>query len=87
MSIVKHFFHKFTTMSKKGEKMNFQTRFKELLEEKNISYNQVAKQTGIPVTTLSNYINRGSIPSMIQLIILADFFDCTIDYLVGREDD
>ena len=67
--------------------MSFQIRLKELLEERNITYNQVAKQTGIPVTTLSNYINRGSIPSMIQLIILADFFGCSIDFLVGREDD
>ena len=67
--------------------MAFQERFKELLDEKLISYSSVAKKTGIPVTTLSNYINRGSIPSMIQLTLLADFFGCSVDYLIGREDD
>lgn len=67
--------------------MTFTVRFKELLNEKGINYSFVAKETGIPVTTLSNYINRGSIPSMIQLTALADFFGCSIDYLVGREDD
>ena len=74
-------------MSKKGVEMNFRERLKELLEEKQIKYNSVAQQTEIPVTTLSNYINRGSIPSAEQLIKLANYFNCSIDYLVGREDD
>lgn len=65
----------------------FQTRLKELIKEKNLTYSFVAKQTRIPVTTLSNYLNRGSVPSIIQLRSLADFFECSIDYLVGREDD
>ncbi|MBQ3219820.1 MAG: helix-turn-helix transcriptional regulator, partial [Clostridia bacterium] len=64
--------------------MNFRERLKELLEEKQIKYNSVAQQTEIPVTTLSNYINRGSIPSAEQLIKLANYFNCSIDYLVGR---
>ena len=67
--------------------MTFQIRLKNLMHEKNVTYSFVAKQTGIPVTTLSNYFNRGSIPSMLQLSLLADFFECSIDYLVGREDD
>ncbi len=67
--------------------MTFQSRLKELINERNITYSFVAKQTAIPVTTLSNYINRGSVPSITQLSLLADFFECSLDYLVGREDD
>lgn len=67
--------------------MTFQQRLTELLAENKINYNFLAKQTGIPVTTISNYINRGSHPTVIQLIILADYFKCSIDFLVGREDD
>lgn len=67
--------------------MDFQQRFKDLLTENEVKYSFVASKTGIPVTTLSNYINRGSAPSISQLSILADFFGCSIDYLVGREDD
>lgn len=67
--------------------MTFTDRLKDLMIEKNLNYNTLAKQTLIPVTTLSNYINRGSLPSITQLSILADFFNCSIDYLVGREDD
>ena len=65
----------------------FQKILKELLEERQIKYNAVAQQTGIPVTTLSNYINRGSSPSITQLRLLADFFDVSVDYLVGRVND
>lgn len=67
--------------------MEFRERLCDLLAEKNINYNTLAKKTNIPVTTLSNYINRGSSPSIIQLNALADFFECTVDYLLGREDD
>ncbi len=65
----------------------FQKILKELLEERQIKYNAVAQQTGIPVTTLSNYINRGSSPSITQLRLLADFFDVSVDYLIGRVGD
>lgn len=67
--------------------MTFSERLNDLMIENNINYNTLAKKTSIPVTTLSNYKNRGSLPSITQLSILADFFNCSIDYLVGREDD
>jgi len=67
--------------------MTFLERFKELINENKINYRTLALKTKIPVTTLSNYINRGSIPSATQLSVLADFFDVSIDYLLGREDD
>ena len=73
-------------MSKEVNVM-FQKRLKELLEDRQIKYNALAQQTGIPVTTLSNYINRGSSPSITQLSILADFFEVSVDYLIGRVDD
>ncbi len=67
--------------------MNFKKRLRELINENSINYNTLSKQTGIPVTTLSNYINRNSSPSAVQLEILADFFECSVDYLIGREND
>lgn len=62
----------------------FIERLKDLMIENNLNFNTLAKQTLIPVTTLSNYLNRGSLPSVTQLSILADFFKCSIDYLIGR---
>lgn len=67
--------------------MDFKQRLNDLMVENELNYHLLAKNTGIPVTTLSNYINRGSLPSIIQLSILADYFEVSVDYLIGREDD
>lgn len=49
-----------------------------------ISQTEIARQTGIPQYQLSNYENGKSIPSLPAIIALADMFDVSIDYLVGR---
>ncbi len=67
--------------------MFFVKRLKELVAENGLSYNALAKSTGIPVTTLSNYINRGSLPTAPALCTLAEYFGCSVDYLLGLEDD
>ena len=68
-------------------KMNFLEIFKELKEENGLSITEISKKTGIPIPTLSNYLNRGSLPGVEQLILLAKFFNVSVDYLVGLEED
>ena len=67
--------------------MRFLERFLELINEKNVSISDVSKGTNLPRSTVSSYINRKSMPSAIQLEILANYFNVSIDYLVGREDE
>lgn len=67
--------------------MGFLEIFKDLKEENNFSITEISKRTGIPITTLSNYLNRGSLPGVEQLILLAKFFNVSVDYLVGLEED
>ena len=67
--------------------MLFKERLKELIKENQLTYNHISSHTGIPITTLSNYVNRGSSPSILQLNLLADFFEVSVDYLIGRADD
>lgn len=67
--------------------MNFLDRFLTLIKENNTTVSDISQQTGLPRSTISSYINRKSTPSAFQLEILANFFDVSIDYLVGREDD
>ena len=62
-------------------------KLRELAEEKGLSIKKIAKDCDIPYTTLSNYLNRGTEPSLKQLCAFADYFDVTVDYLVGRTDD
>ena len=67
--------------------MKFLDRFKELLLENGLTISDVAQKTNIPRSTISSYVNRKSTPSAIQLEAIADFFNVSLDYLVGRSDD
>lgn len=62
-------------------------RIKELREEKNISQLFLAKKIGTSQRNIGRWENLENEPSYSQLIKLADFFECSIDYLVGRSDD
>ena len=57
---------------------------KDLREDRDLRQSDVAKSTGIDQRTLSNYETGKTNPDSYALIRLADFFDVSIDYLVGR---
>ena len=59
--------------------------FNGLLAEKNINRKQFAEQSGIPYTTVIGWTNLNRLPDYTALIKIADFFQCSIDYLVGRQ--
>ena len=44
----------------------------------------IAKETGLAQAQLSDYENEKKLPSLPAIIALADMFDVSIDYLVGR---
>lgn len=44
----------------------------------------IAKETGISQHQLSLYENEKALPSLMAAIALADMFDVSLDYLVGR---
>lgn len=61
-------------------------RIRELREHKHLRQIDVADATGIDQKTLSNYETGKTNPDSYALIRLADFFEVSIDYLVGRCD-
>ena len=63
-----------------------ENRIKEL--RKNRGYTQVSlqMQTGIEQALLSKYENGERVPPTETLIRLADFFNVSIDYMLGRTD-
>ena len=63
-----------------------QNRIKELREDRDLRQSDLAKETGIDQRTISNYETGKSNPDSFALIKLADFFEVSIDYLVGRTD-
>lgn len=59
-------------------------RIKDLREDRDMRQIDLAKATGIDQRTISNYETGKSAPDCYALIKLADFFNVSIDYLVGR---
>ena len=62
-------------------------RIKELREEKNLLQKDLAKALNSNQRTISNWENGLAQPNIESLILLADFFEVSIDFLVGRSDD
>lgn len=68
--------------------INVQTvieRITALARQRGISINQVLRESGLNKSVLDN-MKRGSMPSADKLAALADYFDCSVDYLLGRVD-
>ena len=55
-------------------------------EGSGLSQTQLAKATGISQQKISYYENGKHAPSIEDCIILADFYDISLDELVGRAD-
>ncbi len=67
--------------------MKFCSIFKDLRKEFNYNQNDVAEKIGVTRSTVSDWETQRSEPSVAQLNKIADLFNVSIDYLVGREDD
>ena len=61
-------------------------RIKELRVSKGISMRQAALDLGMPYTTYVNYEKGAREPNSETLILLADYFNTSIDYLLGKSD-
>ncbi len=59
-------------------------RIKDLREDMDFRQCDLAEATGIDQRTISNYETGKTSPDAYALIKLADFFNVSIDYLVGR---
>lgn len=66
--------------------MDFTSRLSELRHAYGVSILQLANDVGVSLRALQYYASGAREPSMTTLIALADYFDVSIDYLVGRVD-
>lgn len=64
----------------------FAERLKELRLEKELGQEELANNVGLSHGIISLWENGLREPKMSNLILLAQYFDVTIDYLVGLED-
>lgn len=63
----------------------FKDVFVDLLQERSLSAYRVAKDTGIPKATVYEWVSGVREPAQLEhLTKLADYLDCSVDYLLGR---
>ncbi len=60
---------------------------KELIILNSVTESAIAENTGIPVSCISLYVRGQQAPYVDSLIKLADYFNCSVDYLLGRTDE
>mgnify|MGYP000897822203 FL=1 len=65
----------------------FSERLKELMADNGLNTLSLEKATGCTNSNISKWLHCKKAPTLNSLIILSDFFECSLDYLTGRSDD
>lgn len=65
----------------------FSKRLKELRIERGLSQEQLAKQVGLTHTAIGLWELNKRVPNLEAVIILAKFFNVSLDYIAGLVDD
>lgn len=67
--------------------MHFHERLKNLRITRNLTQKDIYTAVGLSMLGYQRYEYGERTPPLPTLIALADFFDVSLDYLVGRSDD
>lgn len=67
--------------------MNFAERLKEIRVARGLTQKQVYEAVGMSAIGYQRYEYGEREPAYQKLLALADYFDVSLDYLVGRSDD
>lgn len=65
---------------------DFGTRLRQLRHERGLHQRHIAEDLGILRESISNYERGAQIPHLPMLIDIADYFDVSLDYLLGRSE-
>ena len=65
----------------------FKDIFVKLLQERNVSSYKLTKDTGISNGLISKWKNGLKMPASGNLVKLSDYFDVSVDYLLGLTDN
>ena len=67
--------------------MKFNEIFKELRKDNLMNQEKLALLLNTTRSTISDWENKRSEPNIEQLNNIANYFNCTVDYLIGREEN
>ena len=60
---------------------------KKLRAEHNVSQQQLANAIGVSQQSVNKYENQNIEPDITTLMLIADYFHVTVDYLIGHDDE
>lgn len=66
--------------------MTIGTKIKELREAHGIKQKELAAVLGVDPSTITKYEKNERLPEIKYLIKIADFFDVSVDFLLGRKE-
>ena len=64
----------------------FADRLSELIFDRKKTVREVAQETDIGKSTVYEYLSGRKMPTLRNLVKLADYFGCSTDYLLGLTD-
>lgn len=67
--------------------MNFGKTILELRKQKNVTQDEMAAELGVSAAAVSKWENGYTLPDILMLCALADYFQVTTDELLGRDKD
>lgn len=70
---------------KSESSVGFPIRFEQLMQEKGCTKYSLAKECKIGNSAVSKW-SKGKIPNTENMVSLAEYFGCSVDYLTGRSD-
>ena len=65
----------------------FVERLDWLIKERESNQKEFAKKAGISESCISQYLTGRHIPTVENLVKIADYFHCSTDYLLGKEEE
>lgn len=57
-----------------------------MFDHGNMTTKALAAKLGLPAPTITRYKNGVHVPTVKNLVMIADYFQCSTDYMLGRED-
>lgn len=63
----------------------FTEKFVEILQERAIKPYHISKSTGISAGLMSEYANGVKLPTLLNFVKIADYLNCSADYLLNRD--
>ena len=67
--------------------MEFAKRLEQLMKEKGITQMKLSQAIGYSQRAVSKWINEQAEPTATAIMLCANYFDVTADYLLGIEDE